>query len=148
MHAMTVSANELIEEFLVPALFEHQHERILAEVFAELCQMHLTTDLATCDQPHSIGNRAMFDRGLRQPNLFVDLQRARLNADRLRKARDRIVLFYDHKIDPIPDELASEGKSGRTATNDDDVCIHCVHESISIKCHIQKYATMEISSCW
>src|SRR5215217_3414638 len=119
-----MSANKFVQQLLVPALFEHQHVRILAEVFAEISEMHFSADLAALDQPHATRNRAAFNSRLRQSDLLVNLQRAGLNADRFRKARDRVVLLDEHEIDPVPDELASEGKSRRPAADDDYVCIY------------------------
>jgi hypothetical protein len=59
-----MTSDKLIKQLLVLALFQHQHVRILAEIFTEVSKVHFTANLAAFDQPHTTRNRAALDRRL------------------------------------------------------------------------------------
>jgi hypothetical protein len=105
-HVVSVTANILVKQFLVFALFQHQHVRILTQVFAEVSQIHFTAELAAFDQSDATGNRAALDRRLRESDLVINLECSRLDSDRFRERSDCRVLFHNHEIDSVANELA------------------------------------------
>ena len=71
------------------------------------------------------GDPAELQRTLDDAELWVDLQRARLHAERPRLLRRSGVAVDDAHANAAADQLVGQHQSGRAGADDQDVRIHC-----------------------
>src|SRR5690606_24589142 len=95
------------------ALFDEQEERVRAHALADPGEIYLTADLTALKHPCSFGYRTGPDQAVGQTELFVDLERAGLDTDRLRVGCRPLVAINDHEFDAVALQLARECESGR-----------------------------------
>jgi hypothetical protein len=85
---------------LVRALLDEQEKRIRAHSLADICQDDFAANFAAFREPNFFCQRSLRNQRICQSDLFVNLERSRLDADRFRKRRT--VAFFSTTTKSIP----------------------------------------------
>ena len=133
-----VSSNVLVEQTLIFALLQDEHERVGAQSVSDVRQINFAKDLSAFEHADFCRNRAALKSLLCQIELFVNLECAGVNAERFGVRSNALVFLNDYKINAVADQLTSERKSRGTGADDDylrfDWCRHMSlkHSQISL----------------
>ena len=123
-HCHVPAAQRIAEQPLIVVLPQDQQKRERAQVAADVAQRHACRATTLCPQVGAAGALAEFERLLRDAQLRVDLQRARLYAQRPGLQCRPGVAVDDLRAHAAAAELIGQHQSGRSGTDDEHIGVH------------------------
>src|SRR5439155_15347221 len=124
LHRHAPVAEVLAHDPLVVVLAEHQDEGKRAHALPDFAQRDARRPLSLRPHVGAVAAAAELERTLRDPELGVDLEGARMHRHRARLLRRPGMPVYDHGAHAAPSELVGEHQSGRAGPNDQHIRIH------------------------
>jgi hypothetical protein len=114
----------LAHDAFVVVLTEHQDVRERAQVLAHVVEWD--TRLQPPVRPHvrAVAGATQLERSLRQPELRVDLERARVHGHGSRLQSRTAMTIDDHRANAAPAQLIRQHQPGRACPNDKDISQH------------------------
>jgi hypothetical protein len=125
LHADPEFVETIAQDALVVVLAQHEDEGKRALALAHVADGNARRQAALRPQVRALGALAERERAVDHTELGVDLQRARLHADRARLLRGSGVPVDDQHAHAAPRELIGEHEAGGAGAHDRNVGVQC-----------------------
>ena len=124
LHRQSPVAELVAHDPLVVVLTQDENERIRSDEPAGVAERDVRHPAAFGPDIRARAALAELERAIDEAELRVDLQRARLHAQRPRLARRPGMTVDDERAHAAPAELIGEHQPGRAGTDDQNVSVH------------------------
>ncbi len=126
LHGHAPAAEVIAHDPFVVVLAQHQDKGKRAHALPDVTQRDARRPLSFRPHVGAIAAAAQLERPLSDPELRVDLERARMHRHRPRLLCRPRVPVYDHRAHAAPSELIGEHQSGRTGSHDQHIRVHAI----------------------
>src|SRR6266480_4302181 len=124
LHRKAPVAEMVAHDPLVVVLAQHQDKGKRTDALPDVTQRDARRPLSFRPHIGAVAAAAHLERTLRDPELGVDLERARMHRHRPRLLCRPGMPVHDQRVDPAAPELIGEHQSGGAASHDQYVRIH------------------------